>query len=198
MRSVGSRCAAIAHAAIGSNGEPLSKIRAFSEILDSGIAEAADVACMKFCYIDISRETDVRKLFAAYSDSMTALLSRHPNLTLIHFTVPLTRNEGRLKSLAKLVLGKPLSDKLDNIARNEYNALLVARYQGLEPIFDLAGAESATAEGTRASFTHAGTEYLVLSPRYTDDGSHLNDLGRRAVGAEFLAALGEPAKAHLR
>lgn len=181
---------AIAHAAIGNNEDPQFKIRAFVEAVDRGVGGVADIAGMKFCYVDITSGTDIEKLFAAYRDAMAGIQARYPNLTLMHFTAPLTRIESPLKSFVKKILGKPLSGKLGNAKRNEYNSLLINYYRGKEPVFDLAAAESTTPEGTTESYSYAGSKYPVLFSKYTDDGGHLNALGRRIVGAKFLEALG--------
>lgn len=183
------RMPAIVHAALGKNQDPRSKVKAFVEVLDRGVGATADIAGMKFCYVDVTAGCDVDAVFEEYRVAVEALRKRYPHLTIVHCTVPVTRVEGTIKSAAKRLLGRPLTDKLDNVARNAFNARLIREFGGKDPVFDLAAAESTTAAGEQRGYRFGGREYLALLPEYTDDGGHLNALGRRVVAARFLDVL---------
>ena len=48
----------ISHFLIGSNGDPIAKIRDFVATIDAGAAQGADIALMKLCYADFDATTD--------------------------------------------------------------------------------------------------------------------------------------------
>lgn len=173
--------------AIGENGDPASKTADFTAVIDALGPDASGVAMFKYCYLDLTPQTDVAQLFAAHRASVRALQARHPRLTFVHVTAPLTTAEPASKALLKRVLGKP-SSRDANLKRNEFNSLLRREFQG-EPIFDLARVESSRADGSRAFFTAGGDTVYTLAPELTDDGGHLNAAGRRAAAAELLAVL---------
>ena len=172
---------------IGENGDPASKSADFSAAIDALGPDASGIALFKYCYLDITPHTDVAQLFAAHRASVRALQSRHPRLTFVHVTAPLTTAEPASKALLKRMLGKS-SSRDANLKRNEFNALLRREFQG-EPIFDLARIESSRADGSRAFFTAAGDTVYTLAPELTDDGGHLNADGRRAAAEELLTVL---------
>lgn len=181
------------HAAIGKNGDPLSKIRAFAQAVDAGAARDADVALFKFCYVDIEEDTDVPALFEAYRKAHEALRSRHPDKTFVHVTVPLkTYREGlatRVKGMIKRVLGRRDVFAERNRRRTRFNRMLVDAYGGREPIFDLARVESTFPDGSRCSFTRQGERIYAMVPAYTYDSGHLNELGRRRAAEQLLIVL---------
>ena len=173
---------------IGENGRPESKMKDFAAALDQIDDTAAAVAVFKYCYLDIAPETNVELLFASHRKAVREMRTRHPNLTFVHVTAPLTRLETGPRFLAKRLLGKPTTRDA-NVKRNRFNAMLRAHYSG-EPIFDLAKVESTRPDGSR-SFFNAGTDVVyTLSPELTDDGGHLNARGRRAAAQEFAAVVG--------
>jgi hypothetical protein len=178
----------LAHATLGENDNPPSKIRAFGEFLDRSAAKAWDIALMKFCYLDITQETDVLSLFGKYRDKVKTLRKSHPHLTLMHVTVPLTY-ESRFRTLLKKFLGKPTTPA-HNVKRQEYNTLLQEEF-GEDPIFDLSRLESTHADGSRASFRKGSRTYFSLAPEYTEDGGHLNEIGSRVLAREWIRVLAE-------
>ncbi|MBI5462555.1 MAG: hypothetical protein HY941_10255, partial [Gammaproteobacteria bacterium] len=149
-----------------------------------------DYALLKFCYIDINENSDVDALFDYYRTTLDALKARHPDITFIHVTSPLRHVEGGLGVWAREALGKPNRSKLANVKRQTFNERVLATYAG-DPIFDLAASESTCPDGRRASFTHNGKTYYSLIDAYTDDGGHLNTVGRKKVAADFLRSLGD-------
>jgi hypothetical protein len=180
---------AVYHCGIGANGNPESKIDEFDSVLRSGMAGAVDAAFMKFCYADVDASTDVESLFARYGEAMEALERDYPELTILHFTVPLTTDEGGLKGTLKSLLGRKLRGHADNLAKERYNALLRARYSGKEPIFDIALVESTLGSGESLKGSFKGSGYPAMRPEYSDDGGHLNAAGRRHVAGHLIVAL---------
>ena len=67
--------------------------------------------------------------------------------------------------------------------------LLREAYEGKEPLFDIAGIESVGPGGERESFDVKGKSFPALVPAYTDDGGHLNALGRKVVAEKLLVFL---------
>jgi hypothetical protein len=78
-----------AHFRVGTNGDGISKCRAFARVMEAGVGERADVAFFKFCYVDVTGDTDVGGLFHVYEDTMRELARAYPRVTFLHATVPL-------------------------------------------------------------------------------------------------------------
>lgn len=181
--------AGLYHAEIGRNEDPLSKLSDFESLLRNGLADSVDAALMKFCYVDITSDTDVDSLFASYKEVMSRLSSDFPRLVLVHVTAPLTSEESGPKAALKRMLGRRTS-AADNEARESFNRKLRAEYRGKAPLFDLALAE-ASGEGGAATVYASGKEgHYALRSEYTDDGGHLNPAGRRRAAEALAAALG--------
>ena len=181
-----------AHSGVGKNTEPDSKINDFVNIMDSGVGEEVDIAILKFCYVDITRDSEPQKIFNDYQTSIKDLKNRYPKIKFLHSTVPLRSApkgiERNLKQTIKLILGKPGVVE-DNIKRQCYNDLLRDAYNQTEPFFDLALVESVGPESKRY-YAAAGTEKVyMMASEYTYDGGHLNSLGRKNVAEQFLIKL---------
>jgi hypothetical protein len=177
------------HSKVGKNEQPLTKIEAFSNLVRSGIGKNADIAFFKLCYVDINKSTDVDLLFKDYRQTMAELKKAYPNVTFIHFTAPLVLQPGRnIKYMIKKMLGKETGNS-NNIARNRYNELLKASYEGNEPVFDLARLESIAPDGTVSCFNGNGKRILSLCPVYTEDGGHLNETGRKVIAQQLMVFL---------
>jgi hypothetical protein len=182
----------LVHTFVGENQKPLSKIEAFRREIDEGAGRGAEIAFFKFCYVDFSPDSDVEQLFQAYRSAHEDLRRRHPGVTLVHVTVPLTVTQRGVKARIKRLLGRRPAGELENVRREAFNTLIRSTYGGKEPLFDLARIESTYEDGGRSEFVLEGKRYPALVPAYTDDGEHLNAVGRRraALGlVEFLAAL---------
>ncbi len=179
-----------AHSRVGKNTEPDTKIADFTNYIDQGIGKDADAAALKFCYVDIMSKTDVQQVFDEYVKAVEDLKTKHPNLTIIHFTAPLTANQTSWKTWIKKIMGKKdIWEYTDNVKRNQYNELLVAKYKGKEPIFDIAAIESTKPDGARNAYEYDGKTYYSMVPEYTGDGGHLNVQGRKQVAAQLLITL---------
>jgi lysophospholipase L1-like esterase len=178
---------------IGENGRPESKMKDFAATLEQIEDSAPAIAIFKYCYLDITPETDVKRLFTTHRQALDEMRARHPNLTFVHVTSPLTRLESGSRVLAKRLLGKPTTRDA-NAKRNRFNAMLREQYAG-EPIFDLAKVESTRPDGSRSFFNNGAEVVYTLAPELTDDGGHLNTTGRRAAAREFAAVIGRIAAA---
>lgn len=177
------------HSRIGRNAEPRAKMQAFAKILRSELGAGLDAAFFKFCYLDISPDTDVDKLFKDYVQSMEGLKQEFPDVVFGHVTVPLTSRQSGIKAWIKKLLGRPVRGYADNAARSRFNDLLRQEYQGQEPVFDVAKAESTYPDGSRCVFEHQGRQVFCLVPEYTHDGGHLNEQGKQVLAREFLLFL---------
>lgn len=175
------------HTFIGENGDPLGKLQAFSQAMEQAPAEAG-VAMLKFCYVDFSADTDAKALFSAYKSTMDRVKSRHPNITVVHITAPLTVVQSGPKAIVKRILGRAPSGIPENIRREEYNGMLRATYGGREPLFDLAKVESTGGDGALVSADWQGNKVPALDSTYTEDGGHLNQPGREKA-ARVLASI---------
>lgn len=181
-----------AHSMLGTNKFPQSKIDSFREIMESGVGRAADIAFFKLCFVDIDHTSDLHDIFNSYVETVERLEARFPDVKIITFTVPLVSQPVGLKSRLNKILGRMPWYETDHIQRSLYNDMLRARFKG--SLFDLAAIESHVSDTKRASFTKGGKRYDILYRSYTDDGGHLNAMGRQIVAVELLcllAAIGE-------
>jgi hypothetical protein len=178
--------AALGHTFVAENGEPLKKLEAFRAALGGA---APDLALVKFCYVDIDRDTDVGLLFERYQATLAELRKANPRTVFVHVTVPLTTVQSGFKAWAKRLLDRPPAGLPENQRRDEYNRLLRAAYAGREPLFDLAGVESSTPDGRAVRLIWHGARVPMLLPQYTSDGGHLNAEGRRRAARELIAVL---------
>ncbi len=169
-----------AHAFIGKNTDPKSKMDDFIAVLQNNLADTIDIAFMKLCYIDIDRHTDIADLFNYYQTSIKTLQERYPDLKILHCTVPLTITSGGLKGLAKVILGRD-----NNVYRDRFNQLIRGHYPKNE-IFDIADLESRYPDGSVNESVY-GIPCLITD--YTSDGRHLNQKGRVFIAGELLKTL---------
>jgi|SaaInlV_120m_DNA_4_1040238.scaffolds.fasta_scaffold01049_8 predicted HAD superfamily Cof-like phosphohydrolase len=175
-----------AHSTVGENENPQTKINDFTDVLEKGVGEKADIAFFKFCYLDFRGGVDPEKIFNQYKVSVSNLQEKYPGIKLIHSTVPLTSQQTGPKAWVKKIIGKPLRGFDGNIKRNEFNDLMRAEYNKSALVFDLAKIESTATSGERASFNRDNSNIYTLVPEFTDDGSHLNETGRKIVANDFL------------
>jgi hypothetical protein len=178
-----------AHAKVGENMDPKSKIDGFLSYMQNGLGGKADTAFFKFCYIDINPETDVEALFSDYKNTMSQLKIEYPETKFIHVTIPLKVVQTGPRTWIKKLIGRPIGGYADNIRRNQYNHLLKKEYDGKEPVYDLALVESSLPDGTPNVFKSNGNFYYALVPEYSHDGRHLNEIGRKKVAEQLLIFL---------
>jgi hypothetical protein len=178
----------IGHTFVAKNGDPLQKLRSFEQSMGSS-PTGIDIALVKFCFVDFTSKTDAKDLFAHYRATIDKLKERNPGTTFVHVTAPLTTVQGGLKARLKQFLGKAPYGTIENMNREEYNALLRQQYLGKEPIFDLARIESTAPSGTTVSTEWKGSVIPVMNSAYTDDGGHLNDVGKLRASRELISVL---------
>jgi hypothetical protein len=178
------------HSRVGQNERPVTKCEEFRRILDEELTGRVDVALFKFCYVDFNDTSDVAAIFDAYSRTMDDLKRRHPEVVFVHVTAPLRTIDRGPGVWTRELLGRRNRSKHANARRGEFNRLLKERYAG-EPVFDLAATVSTAPDGRRESFRLDGAEHHALVPAYTDDGGHLNVVGRAYAAAAFVHAIAE-------
>jgi len=176
-----------AHDNNGSNRDPKAKIDDFCNTVESGLGEKVDLAGFKFCYVDIENDSDIKGVFDYYKRRMNEISLKYPNIKIIHFTVPIKSLQSGPKSMVKKLLGKDIGIK-DNIARQQFNELLVNEYKD-QLIFDLAKSESTYSDGSREYSEVDGKTIFTMIPAYTNDGGHLSKKGELIIGGEFLMYL---------
>jgi hypothetical protein len=172
---------------LAENGDPLRKLENFKAAVGEG--SRYDIALVKFCYVDVTADTDARALFERYRATIAQLQAKNPRTVFVHATLPLTTVQSGPKALAKRLLGRAPYGTIENLRRDEYNRLLRASYAGREPIFDLARLESIAPDGASVSMTWNGATAPAMSQAYTDDGGHLNARGRVLAAQEFVTVL---------
>ena len=174
------------HKNCGKNYFPKSKCDAFINFLTTNNAdEKFDIAFFKFCFVDIGKDTDIHALLNYYSATITEIKDDFPNLKIIHVTTPLTTHVWGLKGMIKSMIKRDVG----NVKRNQYNQLLIEKYENAEPIFDLAKIESTLPNGDRSTFEYKGKIYYSLYNQYSNDGGHLNEIGSRLAAKELLNVL---------
>jgi len=177
------------HAKVGKNRNPSSKIVEFQKVIEQSSVGDIEVAMLKFCYVDVDRQTDVMELLENYRIAVRNIQGKHPGLKIIHFTMPLRTQEMSWKTKVKLLIGKEAWEVMDNVQRNEFNKILLSEYYGKEPVFDIARFEATNMEGSLTSFKYKGKEYLALNHFFSSDGGHLNKLGRKMIAEKLLIFL---------
>ena len=179
------------HAKIGANEKSDSKLADFAAVMNGPLGQRADIALMKFCYVDLTSGGDPAALFKSYQSALTALIDACPKTRFVHVTVPLTTIEAGPKAKLKRFLGKDmLGGYAHNLNRQKYNDRLPEAFKGM-PVFDLARSEAVLPDGRIAKFETGGTSALALTSGYTTDGGHLNEAGRLAAARDLLLVLAE-------
>lgn len=174
------------HAPIGRNKDPKSKIADFVSLINDGFGDNVDIACFKFCYIDIDRNSNVEELFDEYHKAMSLLVKKFQRTQFLHITTPIRSVEPGLRLFIKKLLGKKSIKLADNQKRQEFNELMLEHYANREPVFDIAKLESTYTNGNRCSNSLNNNLVYSLVPDYTNDGGHLNELGQQIVAKQFL------------
>jgi hypothetical protein len=178
-----------AHYRIGKNGDPISKIAEFKKAIENGIGDKVDITFMKLCYVDIEKGTNIEKVFKYYNETMNYLESKYPKVKFIHFTVPLKSTNSGIKTKIKKFLGLLSSEEEDNKKRELYNQLLLKKYSKSKMVFNLSEYESTYPDGKKLVFQAGNQLFSSLIPEYTDDGGHLNGLGRKIIAKQLLLFL---------
>lgn len=184
----------LAHTYFGQNGDPMAKIRAFDARIRGGVGAQVDVAFMKFCYADITSDTDVQAVFEEYRSTMTSLERDFPDVTFLHVTTPLSTDPGWKSKVKKLIGKDPHMGPADNLARQQLNHLMRHEYPADE-LFDLAAIESTEPGGARSEGTTSGQRYYSLYDGYAADPGHLNEAGAAVAAAHLLHLIADTSRA---
>lgn len=171
---------------IGRNEDPESKNAAFLAATHGALGPKP-ILMFKYCYVDVTEDTDAKALFNRYQQTIAALRAKHPEAVVVHVTVPLVTNS-QMRDYVNSLRGRP-TRAMKNATRSRYNELLRAAYAGKEPVFDLAGVESTRADGTPEFATHAGERAYALAREWAADDGHLNAAGRRRAAEQLLLTL---------
>jgi len=197
-KNVGSKIskAGLVEGGVGKNFYPDTKIDAFKEKIEAGYGQTADIVFFKFCFVDFNPETDINALFNAYQSTINNLRQRYPDTTFAIITTPLTCYapglsglEKRIKDIIKKIIGK--LNIYDHSSANRFNELLLNKYKGVIPIFDLAKIESTKPDGSRNFKIQKGQKNFELVQDYTTDGGHLNTTGMKIISEQFLLFLAD-------
>ena len=179
---------AFVHFLAGQSRDFASKNAAVLRLLESPTRARRPVVLLQYCYGDVSSHADTATMFEAYRDTVDTIQFEHPDVTIVHSTIPLMTVESAFMSGAKQFLGRS-TRREGAIARHRYNELVRAEFTDSEPIFDLAKLEATRPDGTLAGFAAEGRMIETLAPDNTDDGSHLNARCQRAAGEALLDVL---------
>lgn len=179
------------HNVIGRNTYPEEKIEDFIKLLNVNTIAKIDIAFMKFCYVDIGYQSSPEKIYEMYKNSIEKLEKKYKDTAFIYLTIPLTARETDIKSILKRLLGKYTSGKEGNIKRSIFNNILREEKKSTGRLFDIAEIESTCPDGSREKFLVDGIAYESLVKDYTDDGGHLNDLGKKIVAEKLILFLHE-------
>jgi hypothetical protein len=190
VADAGAEDASIVHALVGVNGDPEGKFAAFRDLVDAGRGASAEIALVKLCYTDITSSTDVDAVFAGYTELMTELEARHPDITFLYTTVPLTTDRSWRANLKALFGSDDQMGPADNQARQRYNELVREHYGASGRLFDVAAVE-ATMASDPARRSENGSDYYVLNEALSSDAGHLNDVGSRIVAAELIRIIAD-------
>ncbi len=181
---------AFVHFLAGQNRDYASKNAALLRLLESRTRAQRPVVLLKYCYVDINSPADPATMFEAYRDTVETIQFEHPDVTVVHATIPLTTVESALKAGARQFFGRPTRREAA-VVRHRYNELVRAEFTGTEPIFDLAKVESTQADGMVAGFTANGAMIETLAPHNTYDGGHLNARCQLAAAEALLDVLSD-------
>lgn len=185
-----------AHAKIGKNGNPKSKIDAFYKIIDESLGENVDIAGFKFCYVDFNKNTDVKDVFENYKLNMDKINQKYPNTKIIHFTAPIRAIQTGPKAWVKKLLNKSIGIE-DNHTRQQFNELLNNEYKD-QSVFDIAKFESTYPDKSREFTKVNGEKIYSMIPDYTNDGGHLSKNGKYHIGTQFLLFLVDTPKGKVK
>jgi hypothetical protein len=178
---------AFIHFLAGRNEDPASKNADFLRVLDARPVRDGGIALMKYCYIDVHPGTNIEALFADYRQVVARVHERHPDLTIVHVTMPLTTDASGPKATIKRMLGRVTAREL-NEKRSRFNAMLRRTFAG-EPIFDLAALEATHADGRQERVTVRSQPVYAMAHEYTTDGGHLTPAAERRFAASLVTVL---------
>lgn len=192
------RGSVVATAKIGSNGNALSKLRAFARLVNDAPRNSVDVALMAFNYQDVSAETDIDNLLQSYSETMESVEKANPDITFLYTTVPVTTSNSWRAIDQSTVDGLGDADQpvwQDNIARERLNTVIRERYGPTGRLFDIAALQAKIGSGKVAAKQHEDHWYYVMTPSLSSDGKQLNKNGSTQLAQALMLLVAAAAKA---
>jgi hypothetical protein len=183
---------ALMHFDAGRNEFPDTKNADFIKVLDARATRDSGIAMLKYCYADVKLDTDIDVLFQNYRRTITEVKQKHPDLTIVHVTMPLTVDATGPKAAINRLLRRPTTRDV-NMKRSRFNAMLRSEY-GREPLFDLAMLEATRDDGSREQATLRGDVVYSLVPALASDGRHLNAEGQRRMAERLVQVLAQSSR----
>jgi hypothetical protein len=98
---------AFVHFFAGQNRDYASKNAAMLRLLESRTRAPRPVVVLEYCHLDINSLADSATMFEAYRDTVDTIQFEHPDVTVVHATVPLPMVETVFRWRAKQFLGRP-------------------------------------------------------------------------------------------
>jgi hypothetical protein len=182
---------AFVHFFVGQKRDYASKNAALLRLLEAPTRAHQPVVVFKYCHGDIKSPDDGNAMFEAYHDTVDTIQFEHPDVTVVHSTIPLALvAENAVKSGARLFLGLHSERELA-VARHRYNELLRTEFGGTEPIFDIAKLQATRQDGTIERFAFGGAFIETLAADNTSDGCSLSACAQTVAAAELLEVLSE-------
>ncbi len=182
---------------VGKNGNPKSKYDEYIRIVEKLSRANLNIALMKLCFVDITQQANVDQIFNEYVSTIELLKQKHPSITFVHITVPLTTEAGITRRIYRFLRGETVDYTADNSAREKYNEKLRKHFAS-DPIFDLAAIESTHPNMNRESGKGPSGTYYSLVKEYASDEGHLNDYGGRIAARELVRILAQVARDHAK
>ena len=143
----------LAEGRVGRNGDPRSKVDQFVATVRSQAGrKVADMAFMKFCYVDFDPKTNVDDLLSSYRSALESLKKERPEIRFAHVTVPLMRQPIDLKSRLLRLVGSDLWEDSANVKRSEFSRRLKEAFPFQNPTPDIATLEATGPDGQPVTF----------------------------------------------
>jgi hypothetical protein len=146
---------AFVHFFVRQNRDYAFKNAALLRLLESRTRAHRPVVVLKYSHMDINSPADSATMLGAYRDTVDTIQFAHPDVTVVHTTIPLTTVETAFEWKAKQFFGRP-TRRQAAVARQCYNQLARTEFSASEPIFDLAKLEAMQSDGMTAGFTAGG------------------------------------------
>jgi hypothetical protein len=173
---------------IGENCRPKFKCSEYTRIVDELAPKGLTIAMMKFCFLDITHETDPNWVFDKYAVTVKSLQQKYPATIFVHVTVPLTTDPDIVLKVYRFIRGQSIDHDADNLAREQFNERVRKEF-AKNLIFDLAAIESTHGDGTREIRKKTTGAFYSLAKEYASDEGHLNDYGKKLAARELIRTL---------
>ena len=179
---------AFVHFLAGDNRNYFSKNACLLRLLESRTRAKRPIVLLKYCYVDLRSRADSSTMFNAYRDTVESIQFDHPDVTVLHSTIPLRTFDSGLSARAARLFGRRTEWEAA-VARHHYNELIRAEFGGREPLFDLARVEARRPDGSISSFMSSGKRIETAAPENTYDGGHLSSECELAAAEALLDTL---------